>query len=201
MKSERLNQSDTIALRASYQYAVRKSSDINEHLPMLSFLAEQCDHVTEFGVRTGESTLAFLHGLRCKHDARLRSYDINDDYGVRQLYAPLTVSRAYAPVTKTDWVFVLASTLTIPKIEPTDLLFIDTLHSYTQVSQELALHGDQAKRWIAFHDTETFGIVGDDRGEGINKAIQEFMDARPEWRIVYHTHRNNGLTVIEREVA
>ena len=189
MKSERLNQSDTIALRASYQYAVRRSSDINEHLPMLSFLAEQCDHVTEFGVRTGESTLAFLHGLRGKHDARLISYDINDDYNVRCIDA----------MTLTDWVFVLASTLTIPKIEPTDLLFIDTLHSYTQVSQELALHGDQAKRWIAFHDTETFGTVGDDRGEGINKAIQEFIDARPEWRIVYHTHRNNGLTVIERE--
>ena len=190
MKSERLNQSDTIALRATYQYAVRKSSDINEHLPMLSFLAEQCDHVTEFGVRTGESTLAFLHGLRGKYSARLRSYDINDDYGVRQ---------AYAPLTKTDWVFVTASTLTIPKIEPTDLLFIDTLHSYTQVSQELALHGDQAKRWIAFHDTDTFGNVGEDGNEGIGKAILEFMDARPEWRVVYHSHRNNGLTVIERE--
>jgi predicted O-methyltransferase YrrM len=190
MKSQRLNQSDTIALRASYQYAVRKSSDINEHLPMLSFLAEQCDHVTEFGVRTGESTLAFLHGLRGKYSARLRSYDINDDYGVRQ---------AYAPLTKTDWVFVTASTLTIPKIEPTDLLFIDTLHSYTQVSQELALHGDQAKRWIAFHDTDTFGNVGEDGNEGIGKAILEFMDARPEWRVVYHSHRNNGLTVIERE--
>jgi predicted O-methyltransferase YrrM len=192
MKSERQNQHYTMSLRASYLYAARRSSDINEHLPMLSFLAEQCDHVTEFGVRTGESTLAFLHGLRGKHDARLRSYDINDDYGVRQ---------AYAPLTKTDWVFVTASTLTIPKIEPTDLLFIDTLHSYTQVSQELALHGDQAKRWIAFHDTETFGTVGDDRGEGINKAIGEFVGPRPEWREVYHTHRNNGLTVIEREVA
>jgi predicted O-methyltransferase YrrM len=192
MKSERQNNAEQDMLRASYQYAARKRTDINEHLPMLSFLAQQCDHVTEFGVRTGESTLAFLHGLRGKHDARLRSYDINDDYGVRQ---------AYAPLTKTDWVFVTASTLTIPKIEPTDLLFIDTLHSYTQVSQELALHGDQAKRWIAFHDTETFGTVGDDRGEGINKAIQEFIAARPEWRVVYHTHRNNGLTVIEREVA
>ena len=190
MKSERLNQSDTLSLRAWCSYAIRKTSDINEHLPMLSFLAEQCDHVTEFGVRTGESTLAFLHGLRGKHDARLRSYDINDDYRVKQSFQPLT---------KTDWIFITASTLTIPKIETTDLLFIDTLHSYTQVSQELALHGDQAKRWIVFHDTETFGTVGDDGGEGINKAIHEFMDARPEWREVYHTHRNNGLTVIERE--
>jgi hypothetical protein len=192
MKSERQNNSQHDMLRASYQYAARKRTDINEHLPMLSFLAQQCDHVTEFGVRTGESTLAFLHGLRGKHDARLRSYDINDDYGVRQ---------AFAPLTKIDWVFVTASTLTIPKIEPTDLLFIDTLHNFTQVSKELALHGDQAKRWIAFHDTETFGTVGDDGDEGINKAIGQFVGSRPEWREVYHTHRNNGLTVIEREVS
>ena len=192
MKSERKNNTEHDMLRASFQYAARKRSDINEHLPMLSFLAEQCDHVTEFGVRAGVSTLAFLHGLRGKHDARLRSYDINDDYGVRQSYAPLT---------KTDWVFVTASTLTIPKIEPTDLLFIDTLHSYTQVSQELALHGDQAKRWIAFHDTETFGTVGDDGDEGINKAIGQFVGSRPEWREVYHSHKNNGLTVIEREIV
>jgi hypothetical protein len=192
MKSERQNNLDHDMLRASFQYAARKTSDINEHLPMLSFLAQQCDHVTEFGVRTGASTIAFMHGLRGKHDARLYSFDINDDFGVHQSYAPLMQS---------GWSFLLASTLTIPKIEPTDLLFIDTLHNFTQVSQELALHGDQAKRWIGFHDTETFGTVGDDGGEGINKAIHEFMDARPEWRVVYHTHRNNGLTVIEREIV
>jgi hypothetical protein len=190
MKSERQNTSYYDTLRAMHQYAARKRSDINEHLPLLSFLAQQCDHVTEFGVRTGESTLAFLHGLRGKHDARLRSYDINDDYGV---------FKAYAPLTKTNWVFATASTLTIPKIEPTDLLFIDTLHNFTQVSQELALHGDQAKRWIAFHDTQTFGTVGDDGDEGIFKAISQFLGSRPEWREVYHTHKNNGLTVIERE--
>jgi hypothetical protein len=27
------------------------------------------------------------------------------------------------------------------------------------------------------------------------------MNVRPDWREVYHTHRNNGLTVIEREIV
>jgi predicted O-methyltransferase YrrM len=190
MKSQRQNNSEHDMLRAFYQHAKRETSDINEHLPMLSFLAQQCDHVTEFGVRTGTSTIAFLHGLRGKHDGRLRSYDINDNYRVHQTFSPLT---------KTDWVFEKNSTLTIPKIDPTDLLFIDTMHNYAQVSRELALHGDQAQQWIAFHDTETFGTVGDNGDDGINNAIDEFMDFRPEWRIVYQTERNNGLTVIERE--
>ena len=191
MKSKTQNQENSPFYHA-FREATRHPSDINEHLPMLSFLARQCDHVTEFGVRTGASTLAFLHGLHGKHDARLRSYDINDDFGVYKM-----LSRH----TDADWVFATRSTLEIPKIEATDLLFIDTLHTYDQVRLELAYHGDQARRWIAFHDTETFGLIGDDKGEGIDAAITEWLCSRPEWRIVYHAHRNNGLTVIEREIV
>lgn len=175
----------------AFEFSTRKPSDINEHLPMLYFLAQQCDHVTEFGVRTGESTLAFLHGLQGRR-ATLRSYDINDQFGVHE---------AMRGHTAVDWQFAVCSTLAISQIEPTDLLFVDTLHRYDQVRQELALHGDAVRRWIAFHDTETFGAEGDDGGEGINRAIDEWLDAKPEWRIVYRTHRNNGLTVIEREAA
>lgn len=191
MKSKTQN-IDNGPFAQAYNEATRHPSDINEHLPMLSFLASQCDHVTEFGVRTGASTLAFLHALQGKRDARLRSYDINDDFGVY---------KAMAPHTSANWVFTCRSTLDIPKIAPTDLLFIDTLHTYAQVRAELALHGDRAMRWIAFHDTETFGLVGDDEGEGIDAAITEWLCSRPEWRIVYRTHRNNGLTVIEREIV
>lgn len=191
MKSKTQN-IDNGPLAQAFNEATRTASDINEHLPMLAFLARQCDHVTEFGVRTGLSTLAFLHALQGKRDARLRSYDINDDFGVY---------RTMAPHSSTNWIFTCRSTLEIPKIMPTDLLFIDTLHTYAQVRAELALHGDSAVRWIAFHDTETFGLVGDDKGEGINAAITEWLCSRPEWRIVYRTHRNNGLTVIEREVS
>jgi predicted O-methyltransferase YrrM len=173
----------------AFEFSTRKPSDINEHLPMLYFLASQCDHVTEFGVRTGESTLAFLHGLQGRR-ATLRSYDINDQFGVFKTMLEHTAVKGR---------FAVCSTLAISQIEPTDLLFVDTLHRYDQVRQELAIHGDAARRWIVFHDTETFGAVGDDGGEGINRAIDEWLASRPEWRIVYRTHRNNGLTVIERE--
>ncbi len=179
----------TDQLTTALEHATRMPSDINEHLPLLSLLAAQCQQVTEFGVRTGCSTLAFLHGLRTKR-ATLRSYDINDQFDV---------FKTMRPHTKTDWVFTCASTLEIPPIEPTDLLFVDTLHRYDQVWQELARHGNSVRRWIAFHDTETFGTVGDDGGRGINEAIIEWMTARPEWRQVYRTHWNNGLTVIERD--
>jgi hypothetical protein len=175
----------------AFDVSVRTPSDINEHLPMLYFLAQQCDHITEFGVRTGASTLAFLHGLQGRR-ATLRSYDINDRFGVHKTMAPHTTA---------DWTFSICSTLAISQIEETDLLFVDTLHRYDQVRQELAIHGDAARRWIVFHDTETFGVTGDDGGEGINRAIDGWLVVEPQWRVVYRTHRNNGLTVIEREGA
>lgn len=180
----------TDQLTTALDAATRMPSDINEHLPLLSMLASQSIHVTEFGVRTGCSTLAFLHGLGSRTTATLRSYDINDHFGVYAAMSP------FAPI---NWTFTCQSTLEIPPIEPTDLLFVDTLHRYSQVQGELALHGDSVRRWIVFHDTETFGTVGDDGGPGINEAISEWMAARPEWRQVYRTHRNNGLTVIERD--
>jgi hypothetical protein len=187
MKSETQNM-HAGPMADSFDILTRTTSDINEHLPMLYFLAQQCDHVTEFGVRTGASTLAFLHGLQGR-PATLRSYDINDQYGVQELLTRWT---------RVEWTFSICSTLSISRIEPTDLLFVDTLHNYDQVRQELALHGDAARRWIVFHDTETFGLTGDDGGRGINQAIDEWLQAKAEWRIVYRTHRNNGLTVIQR---
>ena len=190
MKSETQN-IQAGPMSEAFDILTRTATDINEHLPMLYFLAQQCDHVTEFGVRTGASTLAFLHGLQGR-PATLRSYDINDQYGVQD---------SLTKWTRVEWTFSICSTLSITRIEPTDLLFVDTLHNYDQVRQELALHGESARRWIVFHDTETFGTVGDDGGRGINQAITEWLEAKPEWRIVYRTHRNNGLTVIERQTG
>ena len=49
---------------------------------------------------------------------------------------------------------------------------------------------------LILQQRESIGQLGID---GINRAIDEWLDAKPEWRVVYRTHRNNGLTVIERE--
>ena len=167
-------------------------SDIAEHLPVLAFLASQCNHVTEFGVRTGHSTVAFLHALEQNKNATLRSYDLNDAYGVHKSCASLT---------SVDWKFTHANTAKIEAIQETDFLFIDTLHTYSQVCQELMLHGDQARKWIGFHDTHTFGNRGEDGGMGIVQAIKDWLAAHNEWRIVYTTKRNNGMMLIERYSA
>ena len=98
-------------------------SDIREHLVTLRLLAERCDHITEFGVRTGNSTIAFLAGLWILGD--LVSYDINEP----AFSAPADMA--------SRWKFFRADTAQLTDIAPTDLLFIDTAHTYAQVKAEL----------------------------------------------------------------
>jgi len=83
------------------------------------------------------------------------------------------------------------------EIEPTDFLFIDTWHVESQMDIELRLHADKVRSVIGFHDTETFGFVGESPGHrGIWYAIARFLMEHPEWKIRKHRTNNNGLTLI-----
>lgn len=101
-----------------------------------------------------------------------------------------------------DFEFVLGDTLKI-QIPDTELLFIDTLHTYVQLSQELSLHANNVKKWIIIHDTESCGdytldSVGTKVG-GLKYAIEEFLDGNKDWRMVKQYTNNNGLTILERK--
>lgn len=170
-----------------YDVLCKKPSDINEHLPTLKRYGETVDHITEFGVRTGRSTAAFLSA----NPVKMYSYDITSRKFNYQMYKSLIDKN-------TDFVFKECDVLKI-KIEETDLLFIDTLHTYTQLNQELLLHGNKSRKYIIFHDTETFGEVGIDNKEpGLLKAIYEFIDKNPQWIIEETFTNNNGLSILRR---
>lgn len=159
-------------------------SDINEHCDTLRRLAAQCDHVTEFGVRTGVSTTALLAG----RPSRLVSYDLNPSREAESL-------RSVAAPTRFE--FRQASSLAVD-IEPTDLLFLDTVHTEAQVAGELARHADRVRRYLVFHDTEIFGEQGEDGGPGIMHAVRKFLEARPEWSVIERYDHNHGLLVLSR---
>jgi hypothetical protein len=166
-------------------------SDIVLHLPVLEFFASRCRHVTEFGVRDGHSTVALVAGCRGK----VVSYDIVETpvvYLLRGMALPC------------EWDFRRADTGSPDlAIDPTDMIFFDTLHTREHLAKELRLHAGKAARYLAFHDTYTCGrydLSGPDpRAEGILPAIEEFLAARPgQYRVAYETTVNNGLIVYER---
>ena len=76
------------------------------------------------------------------------------------------------------------------EIEETDLLFIDTWHCYDQLKAELRIHSSKAKKYIAFHDTHSYGMKdeGTNTGLGLLPAIIEFMVENPKWKFkIYKT--------------
>jgi len=172
-------------LKSVYLNRCSVHGEINEHLSTLSELASSCKHVTEMGVNTGNSTLAFLNS-----DVILRSYD---------LYINDNVSRFFdiAKQENKDVKYIQGDTRII-NIEKTDLLFIDTLHTYDQLKIELNRHCNKVKKYIVFHDTQTFGTIGEDGGIGLLPAVLEFVIEHPEWAFKKHYINNNGLTILQR---
>jgi hypothetical protein len=107
-----------------------------------------------------------------------------------------------AEACKIDFYAVEEDTLEA-SIEDTDLLFIDTKHTYHQLSQELYLHSEKVKTYIIIHDTETYGRKDEGKKEragkhGLMTAIEDFLGNNPEWKIKEHFENNNGLTVLKR---
>jgi hypothetical protein len=183
-----------INLKKEYEKECSTSSDINLHLPILYEAAKDCEHITEMGVRGGSSTRAFLYSNPKKYVA----YDLYIDPIVNELFD-------YCKSIGKDYDYIESDVLNI-EIEETDLLFIDTYHCYEQLSQELKLHSSKVKKYIAFHDTYTFGKVGEklksqafQGSKGIMYAIEEFLEQNTEWEIVHDVDYNNGLIIVEKK--
>jgi hypothetical protein len=183
-----------------YNNLVNTPSDINEHLPTLRKYAEECNHITEMGVRWIVSTYAFL----AAKPKTLISIDmlLPNVWG-----ADISIIENEAKIIGCDFTFRLANNLEI-EIEQTDLLFIDTWHAYKQLKSELELHHNKVNKYIIFHDTtsyeftdengyQEFGFHGD--GKGLWPAISEFLENHQEWEIHERFTNNNGLTIIKRK--
>ena len=147
------------------------------------------------GVRDVVSTWSFL-ASKCK---RITAIDcaLMDE-------GRLVIAHKAAKEVGIDFEFVLGDTREL-EIEPCDLLFIDTLHTYVQLVKELELHGNKSRKYIIFHDTKTFGHRDElqcthctGRGPGLQPAIDEFLEANYHWKVLEVFTHNNGLTVLER---
>ena len=123
----------------------------------------------------------------------------------------LDLISTYAKDNNIDFVFKLQNTINCI-IEPTDMLFIDTLHVYGQLKKELELHAPNVNKYIIFHDTTTFADVDevyyytsseldilDKSYIGLWPAIEEFLNSNTEWEIAERLTNNNGLTILQKK--
>lgn len=176
-------------LEVLYHQCVSQPSDINEHAPMLYRYGRLCRHITEFGTRAGVSTAGFLYA----RPDRLVAYDVCR-------YPQVDLLQDAASEAGIEFAFHQENVLET-EIEPTDLLFVDTLHTYDQTRVELARHGNRANKYIILHDTETFAFRGEVPGsQGMWPAISEFLRENPHWSLIECLANNNGVTVLSRSI-
>ena len=178
-----------------YQQHCISKSDINEHLPLLREYASKCSSITEMGVRWIVSTWAFvaakpqkITSIDIKHP---KTWNADDKFNI--LVEKCSENNI-------DFKFIEGDTRKI-KIEKTDFLFIDTLHNYEQIKEELRLHSQNVNKYIAFHDTVSYAKRNETgTGIGILPAIKEFLlENANTWKIIEDRKNNNGLLIIERE--
>lgn len=155
-------------------------ADIEGHLPYLRRLASLCNDVIEFGTRAGNgSTLAFVRGAQ----RSVTAYDLKGCGFVPKL-------KEIAAERGITFELIIADVREI-KIPETDLLFIDTHHTYEQLSKELELHGEKARKYMAFHDTHLFPEM--------TPALYDYLEAHPSWVVGYDSPDWCGLTVVRRK--
>lgn len=175
-------------IRELYHFARSMRSDIRAHLDPLRCLARHCRHVTELGTGGGISTTALLAG----YPRALITYD-------RERFPPIAdLERAAQGTGRTRFQFRQADVLQV-EIADTELLFIDTRHDYEQLRQELTLHAPKARRYLVLHGTTTFGQLGPAPGSrGLWPAIEEFLQASPQWALAARLEHSSGLTILAR---
>lgn len=180
-----------------YNFLCSQPSDINQHLPTLKRYAEECSHITEMGVRYVVSTWAFLSA----RPRKIVSYDILIGLNMELFNNNINELTIQAQKIGVDFSFIKTDVLDI-EIEETDLLLIDTYHEYNQIKQELKLHANKVKKYLIFHDTTTFGLLGETfktpNTIGIWPAIQEFLNENSSWILKEKFENNNGLTILEK---
>jgi hypothetical protein len=187
----------SIELQTKFLEKLYTKSDIYYHLPILSFISSKVNSVTEMGVRGLVSTWAFLYGC----PLTLVSIDL-----VNPTIHGQNLQEVYDIAIKNNinYNFIQGNTLEI-EIEETDFLFIDTYHEYNHLKQELTKHASKVKKYIAFHDTVSFGQFGqndndalDTNSKGLNLAIDEFLEQNPQWIKKFEYTFSNGLVILER---
>lgn len=195
-----------------YEIYCSLPSDIHEHIPRLRELASECSSAIEIGVNEVVSTWGILQGLSESGQKNLSYIGIDLKY---PFLNTLFLANQLAESSGISFQFWQANDFYID-IEPTDLLFIDSWHTYCHLTYELEKFSPKVRKYIAMHDTgEPWGDQDEpcyldalpdypphiDRfKQGLWPAIVDFLKTHPEWCLREHYVNNHGFTVLERKL-
>lgn len=200
-----------------YQILCNSPGDINEHLPTLKMLAEDCNSVFETGVRGCVSSWAFCAGLisPLHHTPSKPKILFMNDVNECNINE---ISSHVRNLPNIDICYQWCNNLDLDLYRNYDMTFIDTWHVYAQLKRELDKFSQFTNKYIVLHDTEIDGVYGetirngwnaneqsaqtgfpvDEINKGLQPAIDEFLNNHSEWKLKAKYRHNNGLTILER---
>jgi hypothetical protein len=187
-------------------------SDINEHLPTLYNYASNCESIIELGVRGTVSSWAFVYGLLNNNSDKKKI--LLNDINPCDITKLLSATENLNIDVKYEW----KNDLELEITENVDMTFIDTWHVYAQLKRELDKFSVFTNKYIIMHDTTVDEIYGETLREGWNsieqskktgfpveeiicglgKAIVDFLNENPNWKILEKYTNNNGLTILTK---
>ena len=188
-----------MTVQQHYEQALAEAYNFREFMELLKSYAQQCYSVTEFGVHKGNSTWALLAGGPWK----MTSYDIaiQEESGHGAFASTVEAAREAVAGSHKEFRFICGDSAKVD-IEETDLLFIDSLHTFDHLTAELTRHHKKVNRFIILHDTTTFGSIDETMIEGtlgLWPAVERFLAEHPEWILRERLTIHDGLTILERK--
>lgn len=178
-----------VSLDDLYAEACNVVSDVFMHCPTIREFSRRCESVTELGLNSSGVCIAALAGQPPKYIG----------YGKDKKHVEVLAGKLPEDVGKTHVRLRVGDSLKI-QIQPTELLILDTYHSYTRLKQELLKHAGNVTRYLMIVNSYAFAVRGEDGASpGIMDAVAEFLKDHKRWSIVHNETKNNGLLVLQRD--
>lgn len=204
-----------LELQKNYEIVRGKNNDLTPYADVLQHMASNVNSVTEMGIGPKNyglnSTWALLFGLH-KSLGTNKKYTAYD-YETNPINDNIYIAKSLAEDLGIDFNFIIGDTGDVV-IESSDLLFIDTDHTYQHLMKELELHSPKINKYILIHDTsgkyghwEDWPYDHERRGElktqpekyGLWPCCKDFLKNNIEWELLVRYEENNGLTILERK--
>ena len=187
-----------------------------DHLPVLRQLAKQCSSVTEVGKGQIHASWGLFQGLTES------PFPAGSYLGIHRGTPSAAFLKGIKEIVEgvqLSFRFWHVDDLQIDRLEPTDLLFLDSLSTYYHLSYELETFSSQVRKYIVVHNTDTpFGHQNDpayqgsyseyfSKGlstkkdqikQGLWPAVMDFLANHREWEMQEHRTNCGGLTILKR---
>lgn len=207
-QADHLSDQNVSSISEVYELNLYTATHVAEFLPTLKMLAQDCKSIVEIGASGLQATWGLLEGLKESRQTQ-KSFLAIDQYAPKEFKIHEIKKAAHKE--GIDFKYWSVNDLYI-QLEPVDMLYLDSIHTYRHLTTELASYESQVKKYIVIHNTgQIWGHRDDPRfiddynenllslgKRGQVQAVIDFLSKNPQWQVYSHHEKGTGLTILKR---